>query len=288
MDSRSRKNAAFTGHKDMKRLVHWAVVLVAALALASPAFATDGGGDNSVSEPPVEDSWSESAWVDRNPSTGRLTIGAAVESSGVGIVVDRATDSYYISANGQTVSYTIPQMAQMISGGDAGRASSFVALVRSGLSRTEGYVGYQIGNEAFIQRGGDVGGLGGPNFGNACSFSPCNANWQNGYGTNYRGLVLTPPWSPDPDLSGFSQDVIDYDKERFRKRQEIECGNRLGKGLKILLKTTGTGLACASAETGIGAALCAIGVGETSQEIFDESDVDLCNKRYPGPGRWEE
>jgi hypothetical protein len=280
--------AALKGHMDMKLLSIRGAAFGAMLAVVGPASATNGGGDNRESAPPVEDTPSESAAVDRNPATGRLTIAAAVDSTGVGIVVDRATDSYYISANGQTVSYTIPQMAQIVSGGDAARASSFVSMVRSGLSRNDGFVGYQIGNEAFINRGGDIGNLGGPNHGSACSFSPCNANWVNGYGTNYRGLVLTPPWSPDPDLSGFSQDVIDYDKERFRRRQEVECGNRLGKGLKILLKTTGTGLACVAAETGVGAAICAIGVGETSQEIFDESDVDLCNKRYPGPGRWEE
>lgn len=274
----------------MKVSVFKAAVLAAWLVVAGPALAVDGGGDNTVSEPPVSDIPPETAAIDRNPSTGRLTIAASVDNMALGIVVDRATDSYYISANGQTVSYTIPQMAQMMAGGDQTRADGLVAMVRGSLSRMDGFAGYQIGNEAFINRGGDVSTLGGPMQGSACSFSPCTANWVNGYGTNYRGLELVPPWNPNspPDLSGYSPEIIAYDKERFLRRQETECGNRAGRVFGLLAKAAGTTAACAFAETGFGGVLCGIGVGETVRDVVDDSDVDLCGKQYPGPGRWEE
>lgn len=258
------------------------------LYLVSAAASACIRGEQCESEPPVEDGTFETASIDRNPNNGRLTISGSSDQIAAGIVVDRATDSIYISANGQTSSYSIPQMAQIVSRGDTIVANEFTSLVRNGLGRADGLASLQMGNEAFASNGGDIRTLGGPNLGGACSFSPCQSNWVNGYGTNYHGMTLTPPFTTEPDLTGYSPEIIAYDKERFKRRQETECDNRLGRVGSVFSKTVGTAVSCGLAETGVLAAVCVLGAGETIRDILDDSDVDLCYKNYPGPGRWEE
>lgn len=168
------------------RAVALAFILTASLNNAS---AGNGGDELETSQPPgVDEIYVDTYFMDKNVSSGRLTLGAATSAGDVGVIFDRATDAVYVSANGLQSSYSINTIANAYYVNSPGQASVFAGELRSYLSSDTGLAAYRLGSNDFFGRGGNVDTIGGPNLGGACALTPCTPQWGNGYRSNYWGI----------------------------------------------------------------------------------------------------
>lgn len=224
--------------------------------------------------------------IDRNAFSGRLTVTGGSAGGAIEMVVDRTSDSIHLSLNGRTASYTIDEFSVMYAGGDRAQASAIASTLRGNLSIGRGIAGVAFAGQSWIDDGGSVGNVGGPDFGGACDLSPCRPNWSNDYGTRY-DLTYVPVDKEIPNWEdAYSEDVIAYDRARFEKEREEHCENMGSKTAKIGIGAVGSIAACGIASGGWGTLACIAAIGGTLLEASSQDDVELCGTEYPGPGNW--
>ncbi len=129
-----------------------------------------------------------------------------------------------------------------------------------------------------------------------CALIPCRREIDPADPTNqYWVSTLTPDWLnsvppalPNPDsYPGFSAEIVAYDKARWQQERDRACGRSERNALKLWGSVIGTGSSCLLAETILGAAGCAAGLGLVATTAGDGADDEaMCNKPYPGPGKW--
>lgn len=262
-----------------------ALAFIFAIA-ANDVPAGTGSDELETSQPPgVVEISVDTYFMDKDINSGRLTFGAATSSGNIGVLFDRATDSVYVNANGQQTSYSINAIASTYYNNSPGEASLFASELRSYLSRDTGLAAYRLGSNDFLGRGGNIDTIGGPNLGGACAFSPCGAQWGNGYGTNYWGIHYTP--RRDPTYGGYSPDAIAFDRSNFDAESRRDCERAKVVAAEVGFKVGATLASCGLAETGVGLWGCALGLGSLGKDVIGKINSDTCGQPYPGPGRWQ-
>lgn len=251
------------------------------LALSTPhAFAGDGDPIYTP-ELPVDENIiipdSFNAGIDK--SLNRYSMSMALEGNmPVAATLDLATDSIYVARGTSVQAFTFTQVAiEMYPGNTALQGQAIEEFRQLSQDRT-GILSYQErqdpGSKPFNPYPFD------------CDLSPCSPAWYNGYGTQIR-IDLRPPYSNEPDLSGWSPEIIAYDRASFERAREEACDDQtdaaIGAGLSI-----GAAMAsCGTSEFGLPAIACGASIGAIGLNMRQMSRNErTCRSRYPGPGKW--
>lgn len=261
----------------------WRVAgLAAALAVfAAPAIATDGGGDNSDHEGPIDD-FSEVShfYAEKNDNTGQISVYVSDGASSASSVYDAATDRIYISSPEGTVDFPLAEAAMSYAGGNLQIANQVANQIRGSSGWGSGFEAYVAPTVNFEPPGGSPG---------PCDLSPCGAGFyklQTGEFSRHMGIKgYNDPFDDKWYELTYSSGDISMDKHYFEVWRKGQCDEETEDHFAVILGIGGGLVSCPAAPTGAGAVGCASSAVAVYKGITSDA-MRNCGSKYPGPGRW--
>lgn len=258
-----------------------AAMMAAALVIAGPAFAGNGG-DNSVSEPPIEDTFQmDRMYTSQSSVTRQSIIVIGDDTQSATVVYDAPSDRVYFSNPSGAVDAPLMQIAMAYSGGNLQIANEFADSIRQ-FTNSFGAFERTIGPSYEWRPPAATGG--------ACDLSPCGPGQyipdiQVGDFSRYMGIRTFDFYDGWWEAT-YDREYIDQDKRYFEIWRKGECEKAADEDANIGYAVAGTAVACPLAETGLGAAGCALSVAQLMRSLRHDTTHKNCKDGYPGPGRW--
>lgn len=228
---------------------------------------------------------------DLNNPRATLTLGHA-DNGAVTARIDGQAGTLTVQKGAQAYTFTFSQISQQAFPNDAYARQDFVA----GLNELAFDRGHIVSFDSYSSRSG-VGfddGLTEP----ACAFVPCRRivdpyDPQEDHWVTTLDIDWYPPQGPWYE-GQYSQEVIEYDKARWRQHVAAACERaHTWRNSRTMVGRLGSaGAACLAAPWGgLTASACATAAGSVLEHANTMGNDDtICHNGddsdYPGPGRW--
>ena len=266
----------------MKKFDSWGLLIAALLVSSGTAVAGNGGGDNSESENPVEDTFQlDQIYTSKSSVTRQSMMVVGDGTRSATLVYDAPSDRVYFSNPQGAADAPLMEVALVYAAGNAQVANDFANSVRQ-FANSPGAFERSIGpSYTFGPPGGGSG---------ACDLSPCGPgrftpDLQTGDFSRQMGIrsfdFYDGWWEATHD-----PEEVEQDKRYFEIWRNGECEKAAEEDWDIGEGAAATAIACPFVETGLGAAACGLAVSQLLRSLRHDTTHKTCTEGYPGPGRW--